>query len=139
MRGANSDILMEIPMTQERMKNYISLRKEIVLLSQEILIAESDNENNPNIVSGFGKKVIAKLQERKTMYIKECDAIENYILDIKGDSRIRQILTYRYIEGFTLEATALSTGYSMSHVNRIIDTHFKQTHNGTGKGGMINE
>ncbi len=71
----------------------------------------------------IGKKISDKYE---VLYSKVNDAIE-YIQGIK-DSEIRQILTYRYIDGLTWEQTGDAMNYAAITVRKKHDDFFKTYH-----------
>ncbi len=71
----------------------------------------------------IGKKISDKYE---VLYSKVNDAID-YIQNIE-DSEIRQILTYRYIDGLTWEQTGDTMNYAAITVRKKHDEFFKTYH-----------
>ena len=128
-------------MTRQRLAQYITLQKEIIMLQGQILAAEISGEDylrdvvqgsttgapyskRAIAISGYGSRAVIKLRARKARYEAECDAIEKYIESIK-DSGLRQLLTRRFIEGKTMKETAALVGYSERQAFRLINEFFE--------------
>jgi len=118
------------------MAQYVTLKKEILMLEGQILAAELSGEDYLHdvvqgsapdgsyakraiAISGYGSLAVPKLRARKARYEAECEAIEQHI-ESAEDSTLRQLLTWRFIEGKTLKETAALTGYSEKHTGRLI-------------------
>lgn len=128
-------------MTKERLERFNSLRNEI--RSLEAMIAEtpkyefvwdtvraSDDVTGkvrPIVVSGYVESVAKKrLQARlarleKVIFI-ELDAVMDYI-DTLDNARDRQILTLRYVDGFSVKETAQKTGYKEKYLSTLLSEH----------------
>ena len=132
---------MKYSMTKRRIEEYASLRREIVMLGEQVDTAQrygmeylwdvvqastgpGDQKRNI-VVKGYGSRSIPKLLALKAKKETECDAIEKYIEEV-DDSVIRQILTRRYIEGRSIYESAQLVGYSERQVKRIIKGFFER-------------
>ena len=127
---------MKKPMTKRRIEQYISLRREIVMLEGQILSAETTGgeylsdvvqgsskslpyKKHSVVIKGYGSRAVPRLCAKKADLEAECDAVERYI-EMVDDSVLRQLLTRRYIEGRTLSETAELVGYSEAQTKRHI-------------------
>jgi hypothetical protein len=128
---------MDRPMTKQRISQYRRLIQEIIMLEDKISSTEAypdfdmvqasvgaGFQKKDIVVKGFGNKQLPKLFERKRSREAECRAIEHFINEV-DDSIIFQLLTWRYIEGKTLQETAEKVGYSTNHAGRLIDNFFE--------------
>jgi DNA-directed RNA polymerase specialized sigma subunit len=129
---------MDNPMTKHRIEQYAHLRREIVMLEESISSAESGGElvtdyandystGHPRTISlrGYGSKAIPRLLARKAELEIECETVERYI-ETLDDSLMRQLLTRRYVEGYSLSETADKIGYSESQTSRILSKFFEK-------------
>jgi len=126
-----------IPMTRRRIENYGNIRSEIIMLEEQIAsedaceitdtVLASSNEppysKHVVAIKGYVKKAGPRLRARAKRYEDECTEVERFIEGV-DDSIMRQILTRRYIELHTVEATAKIIGYSKSQIDRKIKTFF---------------
>lgn len=126
-------------MTRQRIEQYISLKREISMLEDQIYAAENAGEYASDMVRGSTKEIpyamhnivikgyttqhIPKLQKRKAQLEFECAAVERYIEAIE-DSIMRQLLVRRYIEGHSVVQAAQLVGYSEIHVKRLYKKFF---------------
>ena len=130
---------MNKPMTKRRVSQYITLKREIIMLEDQILSAGCGDEfvtdyakdyskGFPRIITlrGYGSHAVPKLSARKAWCIGECDAIEDFICNLE-DSIMRQLLTRRYIEGRSIKETGELVGYSERQAGRLINDFFKSS------------
>ena len=133
---------MKKSMTRQRLGQYSHLQSEIVMLEGQILTAEIKGEEyltdivqgssaaapytkRSVAIQGYGSRAIPRLSKQKARYEAECDAIERYIESVE-DSRIRQLLTRRYIEGRQLKEAAPLANYSYSQAKRLLKELFEK-------------
>ena len=128
-------------MTKRRIEEYEHLRREIVMLEDQVYTAQTygteyvwdvvEASTGPGgkkrdiVVKGYGSKSIPKLLALKAKKEAECDAVEEYI-EAVDDSVIRQLLTRRYIEGRSICESAQLVGYSERQAKRIIKGFFER-------------
>ena len=129
---------MDKPMTKQRISQYNRLKQEITMLEGKISAIETypdfdmvqasvgaGCQKRDIVVKGFGNKELPKLYERMRNRQAECHAIESFINDV-DDSIMFQLLTWKYLEGKTLQETADKVNYSLSHTIRLIDKFFEE-------------
>ena len=130
---------MDKAMTKRRLEQYRTLQEEIAMLEARILAAENSGEyvtdavrgssqdipyqQQTVVIEGYGSSKVPRLLAQKRELVAACETVELYIESI-GDSKMRQILTWRYILGKTVEETAQLVGYSESQVKRRVDKLF---------------
>jgi len=128
-------------MSKRRLEQYIDLKKEIFLLGEQILSATSGGDivtdmvrgssaehpytQHNIIIQGHGSVSVQRWSARKTALEHECTAVEEFIESV-DDSTMRQILTWKYIQGNTVERTAAIVGYSPVHVKRLLKNFFEK-------------
>lgn len=128
-------------MTKQRIEQYSSLKREIAMLADQIDKAESSGELVADSVKGSTSEIpyvmhnvtikgyathrVPKLHRRKAVLEGECEKIEAFIWGL-DDSLIRQIMTWRFIEGKQMGETAKLVGYSVSQVKRLINHCFEK-------------
>lgn len=126
-------------MTKQRIEQYISLKREIAMLEDQIYAAESAGEFVTDTVRGSTKEIpyamhnvvikgyatsrVPKLHKRKALLEAECTAVERYIESVT-DSTMRQLLVRRYIEGHSIVQAAQLVGYSEIHAKRLYKKFF---------------
>lgn len=129
-------------MNKQRVAQHIKLKREIKMLEARISEAERSGEQTTDLVrgsmaehpytahsitiEGCGSPELPRLYALKAWRVAECEAIEAFV-DEQEDSTIRQLLTWRYLEGRTVGETADATGYSREHVSRLISSFFKNS------------
>ena len=122
-------------MTKHRLEQYGKLKREIVMLEDQIvfakyggdLVTDSVRGSSTSIpyqqhditIRGYGTQAVPRLSARKASCEAECAAVEKYIESV-DDSVMRQILTRRYIENRTLKETAELVSYSESRVKQLL-------------------
>lgn len=127
--------------TRQQIEQYTDLKREIIMLSDQIYNAENDGEFVVDMVRGSGDEIpyamhnitikgytsqtVPRLQKRKALLEKQCTAVELYIEGLP-DSLLRQIITWRYIYGKSLAETARQVGYSESQTKRRIKKFFEK-------------
>lgn len=125
--------------TREQIEQYTDLKREIIMLSDQIYDAENNGEFVVDMVRGSASEIpyamhnitlrgyvsqtVPRLQKRKALLEKQCAAVELYIEGLP-DSLLRQIITWRYIYGKSLAETARQVGYSESQTKRRIKRFF---------------
>lgn len=126
-------------MTKNRVKQYLSLLREIAMLEDRIYSAACGGEfvtdmvrgstkelpyaQHNIVIQGFGSEAVPKLSTRKAWCVAECKAIEDFIASL-DDSVMRQLLTRRYLEGRSVKETGELVGYSDRQVGRLINDFF---------------
>ena len=128
---------MEKPMTKERLKQYISLDKEIVELEidlQTLLTTDKgividtvmdyrSGYGVPQGIQGFNMKEYRqkckRLQKKKTKAETELIAIEEFIDSIE-DSLTRRVFKMRYEGGMSWTAIALKIGKQGEEYPRVV-------------------
>lgn len=127
--------------TRQQIEQYIDLKREISMLTDQIYDAENTGDYAVDMVRGSAKEVpyamhnitikgytsqhVPRLIKRKALLEKECTAIELYIEGLP-DSLMRQLFTWRYINGKSLAETAQRVGYSESQTKRLIKNFFEK-------------
>lgn len=125
--------------TKQQIEQYTDLKREIIMLSDQIYNAENGGEFVVDMVRGSGDEIpyamhnitikgytsqtVPRLQKRKALLEKQCTAVERFVESVE-DSVMRQILTRRYIEGRQLADTAALVGYSVRQIKRLIKNFF---------------
>ena len=127
--------------TKQQIEQYTDLKREIIMLSDQIYNAENGGEFVVDMVRGSGDEIpyamhnitikgytsqtVPRLQKRKALLEKQCTAVEHFVEGVE-DSVMRQILTRRYIEGRQLADTAALVGYSVRQIKRLIKNFFEK-------------
>lgn len=127
--------------TKQQIEQYTDLKREIIMLSDQIYNAENGGEFVVDMVRGSGDEIpyamhnitikgytsqtVPRLQKRKALLEKQCTAVERFVESVE-DSVMRQILTRRYIEGRQLADTAALVGYSVRQIKRLIKNFFEK-------------
>ena len=127
--------------TKQQIEQYTDLKREIIMLSDQIYNAENGGEFVVDMVRGSGDEIpyamhnitikgytsqtVPRLQKRKALLEKQCTAVERFVGSVE-DSVMRQILTRRYIEGRQLADTAALVGYSVRQIKRLIKNFFEK-------------
>lgn len=127
--------------TKQQIEQYTDLKREIIMLSDQIYNAENGREFVVDMVRGSGDEIpyamhnitikgytsqtVPRLQKRKALLEKQCTAVERFVESVE-DSVMRQILTRRYIEGRQLADTAALVGYSVRQIKRLIKNFFEK-------------
>lgn len=127
--------------TRQQIEQYTDLKREIIMLSDQIYNAENGGEfvvdmvrgsakeapyaTHKIIIKGYASQTVPRLKQRKAMLEKQCAAVELYIEGLP-DSLLRQIITWRYIYGKSLAETARQVGYSESQTKRHIKKFFEK-------------
>lgn len=127
--------------TRQQIEQYIDLKREISMLTDQIYDAENTGDYAVDMVRGSAKEVpyamhnitikgytsqhVPRLIKRKALLEKECTAIELFIEELP-DSLMRQLFTWRYINGKSLAETAQRVGYSESQTKRLIRNFFEK-------------
>lgn len=128
-------------MTRQQIEQYADLRREISMLTNQIYDAENTGDYAVDMVRGSDKEVpyamhnitikgctsqhVPRLITRKALLEKECAAIELFIEELP-DSLMRQLFTWRYIEGKSLAEAARLVGYSERQIKRLIKNFFEK-------------
>ena len=126
--------------TRKQIEQYLSLLREIAMLTDQIYDAENTGEYAVDMVRGSAKELpyaqhniviqgytsqhVPRLIKRKALLEKECAAIESFIEGLP-DSPMRQLFTRRYIEGKSLAETSQLVGYSERQARRIMNNFFE--------------
>ena len=124
------------------MEKYCALRREIVMLEEQILseeisgsdyvsdVVRGSSKSPPYIqhnivVTGYGSKTIPRLRQRKARLEAECRDIEECVERV-DDSIMRQLLTRRFIENKTIKEAAALSGYCEKQASRKIKKFFEK-------------
>ncbi|MCL2563128.1 MAG: hypothetical protein FWE08_03735 [Oscillospiraceae bacterium] len=129
------------PMSKRRLEQYKSLQSEIAMLGEQILsatasdgvvtdmvrgsAAEHPYTSQNIVIQGHGSPRVSRLAARRREHEAECAAVEEYVEAVE-DSVIRQILTWRYLLGESVEETSRMVGYSKSQVDRKLKNFFEK-------------
>lgn len=135
-------------MTEADLKQYISLKKEILDLEKRIqkeldkpvdIIAgkvQASMPVHPYIATHVAvemedpvqaeaqNKIAALYQERRRAAQEKKEKIERFIGGIE-DSRSRLIMQYRFLDGMTLDSIGEVLGYSKGRISQIISSVLK--------------
>ena len=127
--------------TRKQIEQYLSLLREIAMLTDQIYDAENTGECAVDMVrgsaeylpyamhniaiKGYTSQHVPRLIKRKALLEKECAAIESFIEELP-DSPTRQLFTRRYIEGKSLAETSQLVGYSERQARRIMNNFFEK-------------
>jgi len=127
--------------TRQQIEQYTAVKREIIMLEDQICDAESGGEFVVDMVrgsaseipyamhnitiKGYTSQTVPRLQKRKAQLEKQCRAVEAFIEGIP-DSLLRQIMTWRYIYGKSLADTARQVGYSERQTKRRIKRFFEK-------------
>lgn len=127
--------------TRQQIEQYTSLKREISMLEDQIYSAESSGEYAVDVVRGSTKELpyamhnivtkgytsqhVPRLIKRKAVLVAECAAVERFVEGIE-DSALRQLFTWRYIEGKGIAETSRLVGYSERQARRIINGFFEK-------------
>lgn len=127
--------------TKQQIEQYTSLKREISMLEEQIYNADNSGEYAVDMVRGSTKELpyamhnivikgytsshVPKLKKRKAMREKECREIECFVESIE-DSILRQLFTWRYIEGMSVAESAARVGYSRKQATRLFCSFFEK-------------
>lgn len=100
-------------MTKEKLKQFIDLKHELIEIEERI-----KKEENIHLIH--------KLTERKNMITLLATEIMEYINTI-SDSRVRRIMQYKYIEGYTWKKIADIMHYDRSYPEKIISKYLNNS------------
>lgn len=134
-------------LTKEELKSYRNISTEIDLLKEQMSNIEpeftkdsvtgSDTEfpftkHNMNIfgynIRDYEKRIFRlrnKINKKFIELVEEKNKLMNYIYSI-DDSRLRQILIYRYIHGLSWKAIGEKMNYGTSTIRMIHDSFIKR-------------
>lgn len=131
--------------TRQQIEHYTSLKREIAALEDQIYGAESSGDYAVDMVRGSTKEIpyamhnivikgyttphTPKLKKRKAMREKECREIECFVESI-DNIVMRQIITWRYIDGKTVAETAALCEYSVRQIHRMVSGFFEKMADG---------
>ncbi len=102
-------------MTKEKLEQLIDLRKEIKEIEQKIRQEGAENPSgNANL-----------LKKRKEMAAEEEKQITEYINSVV-DSRVRRIMQYKYVDGYTWRKIARIMHYDRSSPEKIITRYLNR-------------
>jgi hypothetical protein len=127
--------------TKQQLEQYTHFKREIEMLEDQIYRAENAGEYVVDMVRGSSKEVpyemhnivikgytsqhVPRLIKRKAALVKQCAAVEQFVEGIEN-SALRQLFTWRYIEGKGIACTAQSVGYSERQARRLMDRFFEK-------------
>jgi hypothetical protein len=130
-------------MTKQRLAQYGKLKREIGLLEDRILAAESGGElvtdtvrgsmKEPPyamrtvVIKGYGSQEVPRLSARLARCAAECAAVEQFVDGIT-DSTVRQLVDLHFLEGRTMEEAAKMAGYSRRQAIRLVNGLFESRH-----------
>ena len=105
-------------MTKEKLEQLIDLRKEIKEIEQKI---RQEGAENPICSSGNANL----LKNRKEMAAEVEKQITEYINSVV-DSRVRRIMQYKYVDGYTWRKIARIMHYDRSSPEKIITRYLNR-------------
>lgn len=111
---------------EERLKDLPAYEGKVKGSSKEFPYTErrfSAYMNDP-VEEQKSVKKIRQLQEEMKKAEEKCLEVENFIRGIK-DVRIKEIFTYRFLDGAKITDTAKKIGYSHSRISQIISKFLK--------------
>lgn len=127
--------------TKQQLEQYAHFKREISMLEDQIASAMEAGEYAVDMVRGSSKEVpyemhnivikgytsqhIPRLIKRKAALVKQCSAVELFVEGIE-DSAMRQLFTWRYIEGKGIACAAQAVGYSERQARRIMNNFFEK-------------
>ena len=127
--------------TRRQIEQYVDLKREIAMLEDQIYEAENTGEYAVDVVRGSAKELpyamhnitikgyttqcVPRLVKRRAALVVECAAVEQFVEAIE-DSMMRQLFTWRYINGKSLAETAQRVGYSERQTKRLIKNFFEK-------------
>lgn len=127
--------------TRQQLEQYIDLKREIAMLTEQICAADeivvdrvrgSDSEApytlHSVVIEGYATRRGGRLRKRKAVLEERCAAIELFIEGLP-DSLVRQLFTWRYLEGLSMADAARRVGYSERHAKRLIKNFLKMSPN----------
>lgn len=131
--------------TRKQIEQYTALKREIAMLEDQIYSAECSGEYVTDMVRGSTKEIpyamhnvvikgytsqhVPKLHKRKAAREKTCAEIEQFVERI-DDVVLRQIITWRYIDGKTVAETAKLSAYSVRQIHRMVSAFFEKMADG---------
>lgn len=98
-------------MEKQELLQYAARKREIVMLETQLRGAGGDGA------------LAQHRQSRKTALELQCAAVEEFLAGVE-DSTLRQLLSWRYLEGKTIAESAHLVGYSESQSKRIYHRFF---------------
>jgi DNA-directed RNA polymerase specialized sigma24 family protein len=128
-------------LTKKQIEQYTKLKQEISMLEDQISGAKNAGEYVTDVVRGSTKEIpyamhnivikgytsshVPRLIKRKAAREKECREIERFVESIE-DSVLRQLFTWRYIEGLSVAESAARVGYSRKQATRLFCSFFEK-------------
>ena len=125
---------MDVKQKVARLSQLRRLQKEVDLLSQRMGELELAAEGGTGHVTGLPgrppkgctaqyRRLWLKLDDRRLRCMQLMGALYTFICDI-DDSLMRQIMTYRYIDGMTWKGVAAAIGETDEQYPRRLHNHF---------------
>lgn len=127
--------------TRQQIEQYIDLKREISMLTDQIYDAKNTGDYAVDMVRGSAKEVpyamhnitikgytsqhVPRLIKRKALLEQQCAAVEHFVENIE-DSIMRQLFTWRFIEGKGIAETSRLVGYSERQARRIMNNFFEK-------------
>ncbi len=104
-------------MTKEKLEQLIDLREEIKEIEQKIRHKSTENPSGN----------IELLEERKQMITELEQEIMEYINSVV-DSRVRRIMQYKYMDGYTWIKIAKIMHYDRSYPEKAVTRYLNKHH-----------
>lgn len=104
-------------MTKEKLEQLIDLRNEIKEIGQKIRQEGAENPSGNAELLEKRKQMAAEIEKEITEYINSV-----------ADSRVRRIMQYKYVDGYTWRKIARIMHYDRSSPEKII-TRYLNKHN----------
>lgn len=124
--------------SRRQIEQYTNYKRELAMIGEQLCAAGevvtdkvqgSDSEAPYTLhgitVEGYAARRDGRLRKRKAVLEEQCTAVELFVEGLP-DSLVRQLFTWRYIEGKSLAETARRVGYSESQTKRLIKSIFKK-------------
>ncbi|MCL2249122.1 MAG: ECF-type sigma factor [Oscillospiraceae bacterium] len=129
-------------MTRERLEKFYDRRVEISELIEriadepdtnrtwDVILDGSNGSPRPRTIVGdvenaIKKRLKSRLEKLEQQMVDEIDDVMDFIESL-GDSRDRQVLTIRYIDGASIKETAKKVRFSESTVKQLLRNILKQ-------------
>lgn len=102
-------------MTKEKLEQLINLRKEIKEIEQRIRSEDAGYPSGNIGLLGERIHMAAELEKEITAYINSV-----------GDSKIRRIMQYRYVDGYQWNKIARIMHYDRTYPEKLISKYLKE-------------
>ncbi len=105
----------EKKLTKEKLKQLIDLRKEIKEIEQKIKHEDTEIPSGNTALLEKRKHMAAELEKEISGYINSVD-----------DSRVRRIMQYKYIDGYTWKRIAKIMHYDRSYPEKVVTKYLNK-------------